>query len=199
VARLGEFLDDHLAQELTAQDVWDFLRNTAHFPPTDWVRNDSIHVKIHETTTRYREGIVADRGPLAEIRRSVTDEITELLAAPDGPAVVTVAADAGVGNTGLLGQVLDALDPPGTESGGPVVLAVRLDRLGEFRDAPRLGAAMGLPGSPAAVLSRVAADRPALLVLDQVDAFGAGSGRNPARLEAVTEVLQESRPGTPGA
>ena len=46
---------------------------------------------------------------------------------------------------------------------------------------------------PAAVLSRVAAGRPALLVLDQVDAFGAGSGRNPARLEAVAETLREAR------
>jgi hypothetical protein len=43
------------------------------------------------------------------------------------------------------------------------------------------------------VLSRVAAGRPALLVLDQVDAFGAGSGRNPARLEAVTEALRDAR------
>jgi hypothetical protein len=33
----------------------------------------------------------------------------------------------------------------------------------------------------------------ALLVLDQVDAFGAGSGRNPARLDAVTEALREAR------
>lgn len=32
-----------------------------------------------------------------------------------------------------------------------------------------------------------------MLVLDQVDAFGAGSGRNPARLDAVAEVLREAR------
>ena len=73
------------------------------------------------------------------------------------------------------------------------MLATRLDRLDGFRDAHELGVAMRLPGSPAAVLSRVAAGRPALLVLDQVDAFGAGSGRNPARLEAVTEALRDAR------
>ena len=55
------------------------------------------------------------------------------------------------------------------------------------------GRRCGSPASPAAVLSRVAAGRPALLVLDQVDAFGAGSGRNPARLEAVTEALRDAR------
>ena len=73
------------------------------------------------------------------------------------------------------------------------MLATRLDRLDGFRDAQELGTAMRLPGPPAAVLSRVAAGRPALLVLDQVDAFGTGSGRNPARLEAVTEALREAR------
>lgn len=73
------------------------------------------------------------------------------------------------------------------------MLATRLDRLDGFRDAHELGAAMRLPGSPAAVLSWVAAGCPALLVLDQVDAFGAGSGRNPARLEAVTEALRDAR------
>src|SRR5260370_9491465 len=52
---------------------------------------------------------------------------------------------------------------------------------------------MRRPGSPASVLSRGAAGRAALLVLDQVDAFGAGSGRNPARLEAVTEALRDAR------
>ena len=83
---------------------------------------------------------------------------------------------------------------PTRSTGCPqVVLATRLDRLDGFRDAQELGTAMRLPGPPAAVLSRVAAGRPALLVLDQVDAFGTGSGRNPARLEAVTEALREAR------
>ena len=110
---------------------------------------------------------------------------------------MTVAADAGAGKSALLGQVLDDLQARAAADPGDdcpqVVLATRLDRLDGFRDAHELGMAMRLPGSPAAVLSRVAAGRPALLVLDQVDAFGAGSGRNPARLEAVTEALRDAR------
>jgi hypothetical protein len=156
-----------------------------------------VHATIHDATRRYRAGIIADRGPLAEIRRSAANELAGLVADVGGPAVVTVAVDAGLGKTGVLGQVLQALDAPAAEGSAarerPVMLAARLDRLGEFRDAPSLGRALGLPGSPAAVLSRVAAGRPALLVLDQVDAFGAGSGRNPARLEAVAETLREAR------
>jgi hypothetical protein len=197
VARLGEYLDDHLAVELTAQGIWDFLREAAGFRPTDWSRDQSIHARIHDETSRYRDGTSADRGPLAEIRRSAAGVIAELLAAPRGPAVITVAADAGAGKTALLGQVLDDLKTraaAGPDDHRPrVVLATRLDRLDGFRDAHSLGVAMRLPGSPAAVLSQVAAGCPALLVLDQVDAFGAGSGRNPARLDAVTDVLRDAR------
>src|SRR5450756_2156128 len=196
IGRLGDFLDDHLAAELTASDVWDFLRAEG-YRPTDWSRDQSVHARIHDETTRYRNGITVDRARQGEIRRSAAVVIADLLAAPDGPAVVTVAAEAGAGKTALLGQVLDnlqaraAADPEGELP--RVVLATRLDRLARFRDAHELGTVMRLPSSPAAVLSRVAAGRPAVLVLDQVDAFGAGSGRDPARLEAVTETLQDAR------
>jgi hypothetical protein len=196
IARLGAFLDDHLAVELTAGDVWDFLRAEG-YGPTDWSRDQSIHAKIHDETTRYRNGITGDRTGQAEIGRSAAAVIADLLASPGGPAVVTVAADAGAGKTALLGQVLDILqaraeaDP---DADLPrVVLAARLDRLDRFRDARELGTALHLPAAPAAVLSRVASGRPALLVLDQVDAFGVGSGRDPARLEAVTETLRDAR------
>ena len=72
VASLGDFLDDHLARELTAHDVWEYLR-TKEFGPTDWGRDSVVHATIHDTTERYRAGIIADRGPLAEIRRSAAD------------------------------------------------------------------------------------------------------------------------------
>ena len=160
VARLGEFLGDHLAVELTASDVWDFLRAEG-YRPTDWSRDRSVHARIHDETTRYRDGITADRARQSEIRRSAATVITDLLAAPAGPAVVTVAADAGAGKTALLGQVLDILQARAAADPAPelpqVVLATRLDWLTRFRDAHELGTAMRLPASPAAVLSRVAA------------------------------------------
>lgn len=197
IARLGDFLDDHLAEVLTADDVWGYLREECGFRPTDWSRDQDVRHRIRDETARYRTGVTEDRYPLTEIRRSAAGVIADLLAAPGGPQVITVTAGAGDGKSALLGQVLDELqaraeaDPAG---GCPrTVLATRLDRLDGFRDARELGTAMRLPGPPAAVLSRVAAGRPALLVLDQVDAFGTGSGRNPARLEAVTEALREAR------
>ena len=152
-------------------------------PSTDWSRDQEVHHRVHDETARYRNGIAEDRAPLAEIRRSAAGVIADLIAAPGGPQVITVTAGAGDGKSALLGQVLEDLQArasatPGT--GCPqVVLATRLDRLDGFRDARELGTAMRLPGPPAAVLSRVAAGRPALLVLDQVDAFGTGFGPQP--------------------
>jgi hypothetical protein len=96
VASLGDFLDDHLARELTAPDVWDYLRAKG-FAPTDWARDSSVLATIQDTTSRYRAGIITDRGPLAEIRRSAADTLAGLVADPAGAAVVTVAGDAGLG------------------------------------------------------------------------------------------------------
>ncbi|MBV9448337.1 MAG: hypothetical protein JO345_20830 [Streptosporangiaceae bacterium] len=154
IARLAEFLTDHLARELTAADVWDFLRQAGH-PPVDWAQDSNVYAPVHEITSGYRAGIADDRGPLAEISRSITGDLARLAADPSGPDVITVAADAGIGKTALLGQVLDTLDT--AASARPIVLAARLDRLGAFTDAVSLGSALRLPGSPAAVLSRVAA------------------------------------------
>lgn len=49
VARLGEFLGDHLARELTADDVRRFL-SEAGYPPVDWARDSSVRARIHDIT-----------------------------------------------------------------------------------------------------------------------------------------------------
>ena len=193
IARLDAFLGQNLAQELTETDVWDFLCDEAGFEPTDWYRNESLHAAIKDATARYLDGAARDRGALAEIPRGAAGEVAASLRGSDGPEVVTVVASAGMGKTAVLAQALRVLADHDENVPPPMVLAARLDRLPEFHDGPSLGRALQLPGSPAAVLSRVAGGRPALLVLDQVDAFGAGSGRKPALLDAVAEVVRDAR------
>ena len=109
VARLGDFLDDHLAAELTADDGLGLPAGKVRFHPTDWSRDQDVHHRVHDETARYRNGITDDRAPLTEIRRSAAGVIADLLAAPGGPQVVTVTAGAGDGKSALLGQVLEDL------------------------------------------------------------------------------------------
>lgn len=193
IARLDGFLGQNLAIELTETDIWDFLCDEAGFEPTDWYRSVSLHTAIRDATNRYRDSAAQDHGPLAEIRRDAAKDVAASLRDDDGPEVVTVIASAGMGKTAVLAQALGLLADHSDGTPAPLVLAARLDRLPEFHDGPSLGKALQLPGSPAAVLSRVAGGRPAVLVLDQVDAFGAGSGRRPELLDAVAEVVRDAR------
>lgn len=198
ISRLGTFLDDRVGRELTAPDVWHFLTREAKMYPTDWNKDQNLHLIVDQATRRFQARNADDRAPLAEITRSETKEVATALLASGGPSSVTFVAGAGVGKSGTLSQVIDAITasssakPGDVGLSGPLVLAARLDALDPFNDAPGLGRAIGLPDSPGIVLSRLAAGRPALLVLDQVDAFGASSGRKPLRLSAVAEAVRDA-------
>ncbi|MFD0274637.1 NACHT domain-containing protein [Kitasatospora sp. NPDC127111] len=194
VSLLGTYLQEHLCQVITAQEVWDYL-TAEDLAPNDWGRDPSTRAKIEAANRRYAEGVVEDRGPLAEISRAEAGTIAGLVTSPDGPDIVTVTGVAGMGKSDMLGQVVEQLTTPPAAGSGPrpLVLAARLDRLDAFQDASGLGAVLGLPESPALVLSRLAAGGPAVLVLDQVDAYSSASGRHPERFRAVTETVRQAK------
>lgn len=188
------FIVRNLAQTIEAEDVWTFLREKG-LTSTDWRQDASVRTQIAAATDRYRHRLDEDRGPLPSIARSAATEIAALLIDPEGPSVITVVAEAGMGKSTLLGQVLEHLDarPGGPTDQHGVVLALRLDQLVDFGDARALGEILRLPDSPALVLSRVVGMSRAVLVLDQLDAFSAASGRKSAALEAVSELLRQAR------
>src|SRR5207302_10006840 len=76
---------------------------------------------------------------------------------------------------------------------GYPVVPLRSDLL-EPTQLPRaVGAQIGLPGSPAAVLGVVAAERRSILVLDQLDSVSLTSGRHPEFWQCLREVIDEAR------
>lgn len=119
------------------------------------------------------------------IPRDETREVAELL--QTGERVVLVSGNAGEGKSAVLHQALSALG----EAGWPV-LALRLDRLEPFGSPLELGEQMGLPGSPVAALAAIAAEQPALLLIDQLDAVSLASGRMPASFGSILELLREA-------
>jgi hypothetical protein len=194
---LESFVRRHLCEKINTKQAWDELRECAGLEPTDWHLNANHMLRIGEQTRRLRERIDNERYGALRLPRPQAQQVAGLLLEPPGraPQVVTLLGEAGVGKSGALAQALEQLDEQALEQDGtrPVVLAVRVDRLGEFHDAIGLGAQMHLPGSPAVVLARAAGRERAVLVLDQIDAFGVGSGRNPAALEAIEDVVADAR------
>ena len=110
-----------------------------------------------------------------------------------GPASDQVLTGrAGSGKTVCVVEFVEAV----REQGFPI-LALRLDRV-PWRSTTtptELGRHIGLEESPVMVLAAAAEDRgcPGVLILDQLDAVSAMSGRNSSAFDLVESLLQEAR------
>ncbi len=104
-----------------------------------------------------------------------------------GQRVVLVAGEAGAGKSLVLLQIVEDLRRR------MPVLAFRADGVEPTRRPERIGADLGLPGSPSTVLAAVADGREALLVVDQLDATSTASGRQAEFFEGIEKILNEAR------
>jgi len=94
-----------------------------------------------------------------------------------------------VGKTGAAAQVVQQV----TDSGW-LVLPFRLDRLDPTQRPAEIGRQLlGREKSPVAVLASMAAGKPSLLVIEQLDAVSVVSGRRPETFEAVASLVREAR------
>ena len=124
----------------------------------------------------------------------VPNEATRtLLSNLAGPATDQVLTGrAGSGKTACVVEFVDAV----RQQDFPI-LALRLDRVPwcSTTTPTELGRHIGLEESPVMVLAAAAEDRgcPGVLVLDQLDAVSAMSGRNSSAFDLVESLLQEAR------
>jgi hypothetical protein len=106
----------------------------------------------------------------------------------EGIHQVTVAlGSAGIGKSAVLYQAIQEI-----EAEQWVVLGFRLDRLTSFTSTTTLGEDLELGRSPVAALAAVAGTKPCLLVVDQMDAVSAASGRVPEGFDTVADLVQEA-------
>ena len=118
-----------------------------------------------------------------------------LLSKLDGePSDTVMTGKAGSGKTACVVQIADAL----IERGVPV-LAFRLDRLVSARTTVELGQGLDLEESPILVLAAAAeaAGRPAVLIVDQLDAVSTVSGRTSGAFDLVEQLIHEARGAEP--
>ena len=102
-----------------------------------------------------------------------------------------ITGSAGSGKSAFVVELVDRL-----REGGFPVLALRLDRVPSTLTTPlELGRSLDLEESPAFVLAAAAqaAGRPAVLVVDQLDAVSTMSGRNSGAFDLVESLIQEVR------
>lgn len=184
VALLAELALSSINRELHADDIWRAIENAGR-KRRDWTSDPHVQARFDRTTgdfvdqlrSRSIGGIVIER-----------DEVGEAVGAFDaGQEVVLVAGEAGAGKSLVLLQVVETL------KARMPVLAFRADGVEPSRFAERIGADLGLQGSPATVLAAVADGREALLVVDQLDATSTASGRQAEFFEGIQTIITEAR------
>ena len=181
LATLVELVLDGTNEFLTPQEIWRRLA-TKNYTPSRFTSSDQSTVHVANANKRYRESRQATliRGQLI-----ARDEAIKLAEAVDAKKLVLLDGVAGTGKSDVLLQYIQQL-----ENAGSPYLAFRLDRTDPTRDPDQLGQQLRLPASPATTLATVAQDRPAVLIIDQLDAVSQASGRNPQFLECIEEVVR---------
>ena len=95
---------------------------------------------------------------------------------------------AGAGKTGCVIEFIEVLQSRHTP-----MLAFRLDRIEPMPTTRALGERLGLEESPAAVLTQAAKENEAVLIVDQLDAISAMSGRTSGLFDVIEALLSEVR------
>lgn len=107
---------------------------------------------------------------------------------PDRPRLLMVHGRAGIGKSGILIALTDALAAQGVP-----YLPIRLDRKVPVGSADRFGRDVcGLPSSPARTLETIAGHARAVLILDQLDALRWTAAHTDLAMDVITEVVREA-------
>lgn len=187
---LEGFVVDNLHRPLRSDELWSFLHDHGH-PPRDAARDSVLSERLRELVDRYLAGIEASRPRrLRHVERPEVEQVLAALTAEGPRRPVAVVGPAGSGKSTVVADVVTRL-----RQTGAVVAALRLDLFPDpAPTADALGAqpAAALGGSPARVLQRAAAGASAVLVVDQLDALSAASGRAELTLEGVRQTLLQA-------
>ncbi len=147
-------------------------------------------VAVREATDRYLDGARRRLIRQTLVPRKAAETLLSRLGETATDSVVT--GKAGSGKTACVVEIMEAL----RERDLPV-LAFRLDRIPfpSVSTTADLGGHLGLEESPILVLAAAAedADRPGVLIVDQLDAVSTMSGRSSGAFDVVEDLLREAR------
>ncbi|MET8037769.1 hypothetical protein [Streptomyces sp. NPDC005345] len=187
VKQLSGYLDEHVHQRLIGSQIRSHLLKVPGVRPRLLAGDTGTLAALAGTVERLVRGAQGKRPAFGLAARPHTQQLYERLVAQDGPQILVCEGGAGLGKSAVVADVLTRW----TEQGWPAA-AVRMDAVDAgVQTAVDLGAAMKLPDSPAVLLAGVAAGKPALLVIDQLDAVSTYNGRMSDAYASVEDVLAQ--------
>lgn len=179
---VGDILLDNLGKRLTRTELLDLLAER-DIKPRLREAYQTAHEQVRAITNSWRHSV--QRGLLQPpIERSEANQLVQEI---NSGQIGLLTGTAGGGKSSVLEQAVALLESTGAE-----VLALRLDRLDHFASTVDLGHRLGIETSPALALAMASHDRPAYVVIDQLDAVSLASGRLPERFDVVMDLIGEA-------
>ncbi len=177
------FLGDNLGKRLTT----DGLRSAVPTLGLDWAvhLDDTLDAKFAAATDEYLNllprKIAGTDLPVVDLDATLTTALS------GNPPITIVAGGAGSGKSVVVSRTI----AKARENGWPA-LAFRIDRYLEARTLKQLGKEiLDHDSSPVAAFGSRNADRPSLLVIDQVDAVSEASGRSALIRDLFFKMIEE--------
>jgi hypothetical protein len=184
VAVLSEFALENLRARLDAPRIRRHLADRG-LEPRQLAHDERVAPGIESLQAQFIESIESDLIAGHLIHRAETDAILNALTES---TLVALHGSPGRGKTGVLFELARTCAEREW-----LCLALRLDRQ-EPRDTPRrFGLDLGLPESPVRCLAEMAGDRPAVLILDQLDAIRWTSRHSLNAFEVCKSLVREVR------
>ena len=180
---LREYLENNFNRELTTEIVRREIIGGGILVPCA-----PLDPTLRERIESANQSYLASYNPFgvggSTILRQETQDVLSLLDEIDGPSIILLTGNAGTGKSGVIRQVLTALN-----ARGMTYLAFRVDRCLTIDSSSALGHALyGSHESPFFTLQALSPDIPAILFVDQIDAISEISGRTGVIREVVFEL-----------
>ncbi len=184
---LEEFARENIGNEVHADQIVDHLHKE-DFVVLSLSGQPQLIKRVEELRSRFRRSLeLLVIGPNL-INRPQTPQLLDGLLASGGPRVVCLHGTAGYGKSMVLLELTKKLD----ELGIPY-LPLRLDRTPPQNNLEYYSKAVcGLPLSLGVCLKEVAAERPAVLILDQLDAIRWTSAHSVTAWEVCESVIEDA-------
>ncbi|NET16110.1 MAG: ATP-binding protein, partial [Okeania sp. SIO1H6] len=186
---LAELALEKIHQELTAYDIWNYLTVERKYQRREWHKDPHVLVAVEKINDTYLYRFEHENIAGEIITRDEVSIVVDKLTSQDSKnRGVLLTGEAGVGKSGVIGQVLKEL------KNRPLpILAFRIDSCLQPTQSPDdLGEQLRLPSSPSIVLAGVAQKRDCVLIIDQVDAVSQASGRNPDFFECIRRIIKQA-------
>lgn len=186
IAVLADFAEDNLHKTLTADDISRQLISKG-FKLRELPLDDRLVTRIGELRSYFRQTFSGQLAGGSLISRKSASDVLSKIEGINCSKIVVVHGRAGFGKSGVLLELTSLLDQIGIP-----YLPFRLDRQSPSGSPKHFGEKWDLPDSPSMCLSQLVGEKPAILILDQIDAMRWTSGHSSDAWQTCQTMIRQA-------